>query len=338
MKSLAALPLVLVGCISPVMTFGEGKSRKQAQHDTLTSFLPAPLATEGTYQGPIKDATLRVYADNAYRAQNLDWRDAFGQSVEYANQVLGPQFGLRLVVDYREWNHHAPANSLADNLEELIKLDAGDDAFSVVGLTSSLSLVSATFDQLGYATVPGRHMMLRGYADLEERKAFMAAFPDLPAEERERAHVVRRQHKAAAVLLHELAHNLGVGHETIDYTLMNAGYSEKAADFTAEARATMRRAVDQRLGRASTEAAPQVQLAAAQTKQSKMYVYISASSVLIAGKPRASGELGSVFSAQAALDANTEVVIEKDSSVPHERLREVVDRAKASGLKKVTVK
>src|SRR5687768_1790648 len=95
----------LVGCMSPVMHFGEGKSAKQAQHDTLsTHFFPAPLATEGPWRGPIKDAKIRVYAADAYRAQNRNWRGTFDEGLEYANAVLGPNFGVRLVADYREWN------------------------------------------------------------------------------------------------------------------------------------------------------------------------------------------------------------------------------------------
>jgi len=346
--------VMLAGCMSPVMHFGAGKSAKQAQHDVLVrEFWPAPLATEGTYAGPVKTVTVRVYADDAYRAQNLEWRQAFDEGLEYANAVLGSNFGVRLVADYREWQHHAPGYSLDEHLTELRALDTGEHVLTVIGLTSSLSLVSATFDQLGYASVPGKHMMLRGYADLEERKAFTRAFPDLPAEERANALVARRHHKLAALLLHELAHNLGVDHEVAEDTLMNARYSEHAADFSADARATIQRALDQRLGRVSADravqtpstTAPQAMQAAATATPAaattkvhrKLYIHIMPETVLVEGRSLDLTELSTVFSMQAAMDGDSEVVISKERDVPRSRVVDVMDRAKAQGIKKFSM-
>lgn len=335
--------VMFAGCMSPVMHFGGGKSAKQAQHDVLVrDFWPAPLAAEGTYAGPVKTATVRVYADDTYRAQNLEWRQAFDEGLEYANAVLGSNFGVRLVADYRVWEHHAPGYSLDEHLAELRALDAGEHVLTVIGLTSSLSLVSATFDQLGYASVPGKHMMLRGYADLEERKAFTRAFPDLPAEERGNALVARRHHKLAALLLHELAHNLGVDHEVTEDTLMNARYSEHAADFSADARATIQRALDQRLGRAPADPAVQTAsatAAAATTTKAhrKLYIHIMPETVLVEGRSLDLTELSTVFSMQAATDGDSEVVISKEREVPQSRVVDVMERAKAQGIKKFSM-
>lgn len=344
MKWLLVSMVVWVGCMTPVMTFGGGKSKTEAQHHVLsTHFMPAQLAIEGPWRGPVKDAKIRVYATDAYRTQNRDWRGAFGEALEYANAVLAANFGVRLVADFREWNHHAPGNSLADDLEELRQLDPGDDVLAVIGLTSALSIVSGSFDQLGSANMPGMHMMIRGYADIEERRAFSEAFPDLPAEERENAHEARRRHKMTAVLLHELGHNLGVGHETTNDTLMNASYSEHAASFTSEAHATMQRALDERLGReappaGADELSGAQQAAASAPARTKLYVHVSASSVLIDGRPRDAGEQDVLFSTQVARDPDTEVVIEKDAGVPKRRVLEVVQRAGAAGLKNFTTK
>ncbi|HEY5947802.1 MAG TPA: matrixin family metalloprotease [Kofleriaceae bacterium] len=340
--------VVLAGCISPVMTFGGGKSAKQAQHDTLNShLLPSQLSTEGRWRGPVKDAKIRVYADDQYRAQNLNWREAFEARLDYANAVLGPNFGVRLVADYREWNHHSPGASLAEDLEQLHQLDSGDDVLTVIGLTSSLSLVSATFEQLGYANVPGRHMMLRGYADVEERKAFARAFPDLSADERENALEARRQHKTAAVLLHELAHNLGADHEEIEDTLMNPTYSEHAAEFSTGAHATMQRHLDQRIGRSPTEMAPITAMAASAPAASapaappanlhpKMQIVMLAKGVMVDGKLVDDGTLDTAFSKQAAADSETQLVISKEKGVPSASVVKLIDRAKTSGLKNIT--
>jgi hypothetical protein len=331
--------LVFAGCVSPVMHFGGGKSATEAQHDTLAELLPAQLAIEGPWQGPVRNATIRVYADDDYRAQNIHWRETFGESLEYANAVLGPNFGVRLVADYREWTHHAPGYTLAEHLDELMRVDPGDDVLSVIGLTSSLGLVSATFDMLGYASVPGRHMIVRGYSDLEERRAFESAFPDLSGDEREHALEARRRHKTAAVLLHELAHNLGAPHETREATLMNASYSAQAAAFSADANGIIQYTLDQRLGRSGAGDAPIAQPAAAhQVQHQRMYVHVTADAVLIEGKPCDRGCQNGLFSMQAALDDETDVVIEKDKGVASSRVVEVIDRAKAQGLQNFSLR
>ena len=328
-------------CISPVMHFGAGKSAHEAQHDTLAEFMPATLSTDGAWRGPVKDATILVYADDEYRAQNLKWQQTFGEQLEYANAVLGPQFGVHLVADYREWNHHAPGNGLPEDLEDLRKVDPGDHALSVIGLTSSLGLVSATFDLLGYADVGGRYAMLRGYADLEERKAFARAFPDLSSDERDNALEARRRHKTAAVLLHELAHNLGAPHEATADTLMNPAYSEHAAAFSSDAHAIIQRTLDQRLGREST--APVVETAAASAPpmlkvHKTLLVDVSADAVTLDGAAKTDSELSIVFSGDAAADKDTEVILHKDKGVPSSKLVEVIDRAKAAGLTKFTIR
>jgi hypothetical protein len=332
--------LILAGCISPVMHFGSGKSATQAQHDTLEEFTPTRLSTAGTWQGPVAEAKIRVYADDEYRAQNIRWQQTFGEELDYANAVLGPQFGVKLVADYRDWNHHAPGNGLPEDLDELHTLDPGNDVLSVIGLTSSLSLASATFDLLGLASEPGRHVMLRGYADLEERKSFARAFPDLASDERDNALESRRRHKTAAVLLHELAHNLGAPHETISETLMNATYSEHAVAFSADAHATIQRGLDQRLGR-ETSAPPPVAVVTAPPPVVKVHkpliVHVTADSVTVDDLNEDEGGLSMRFSVEAAFDKDTEVIFHKDKGVPSSRLVEVIDRAKAVGLTKLTI-
>jgi hypothetical protein len=330
--------VVLGACMTPVMHFGAGKSRVEAQHDTLSDLLPASLAMDRVWTGAVATATIRVYADDQYRAQNLEWRKTFDGVLDYANAVLGPQVGVKLVADYREWSHHAPSATLEDHLRELGAADGGDGALCVVGLTSSLGLVSATFDQLGVAQLGGRFMMMRGYADVEERRAFGAAFPDLSSDERENAHVSRRIHKTTAVFLHELGHNLGVQHEQETDTIMNATYSHHAAAFTAQARSRMQTTLDYRLGRASE--LPPAQMAAHERARDhgRMVLRIEKSRFLLDGRDLDESELDIVFSTQAALDPEIELVIEHDRDVSREAISAAVERAKTMGLGRVTFK
>jgi hypothetical protein len=215
-------------CISPVIPIGSGSKRnaKEAQQANLGKLLPAQLTANTRWSGTVRTAKIRVWADEQYRAQNLRWEHGFDEQLAYVNAVLTPMVGLRLVADYRTWEHRAPDASLEDHLAVLRAQDAGDDVSFVVGLTSSLS---ATFHLLGLAELGDRHLVLRGHADLEERKVFERAFPSLDAEERDEVLEARRRHKTATVLVHELAHAMGALHDNDAGGVMDAAYTDHAA-------------------------------------------------------------------------------------------------------------
>ncbi|MFT3699988.1 MAG: hypothetical protein QM831_42985 [Kofleriaceae bacterium] len=318
--------IVLSGClVSPVMTFGGGKSQKEAQHDTLNEhFMPVTLDMPETHKGPVREARIVVYADDEYRAQNLDWQKTFGEQLEYANAVLGPEFGLHLTADYRVWDHHAPGNDLPANLDELRGVADPGHAISVIGLTSSIGLTAGTFDLLGYAEVGGRYVMLRGYADVEERKLFDKAFPKLSVEERERAHQARRVHKTTSVLLHELGHNFGANHEATDDTMMASVYSIHSTGFSDEARQIIQATIDARLG-GRPEPRPVV------VTGHTLHVHVMATGIEIDGKPVPDERLDGVLS-QHADDPSIDVIVHKDDNVPAARADDVITRAKAMGL------
>src|SRR6187402_3305633 len=235
------------GCVSPVMHFGSGKSAKEAQRETMSDFTPVQLETQSKWGGQITTRKIRVWADDRYRAQNVRWQQSFEAPLELTNLVLTSLFGLRLVPEYRVWERHVAGSTIAEDLEALAERDPGSDVLIVVGLLSSLPLVSATFDDLGYASVGGRHLIVRGYADLEERKLYADAFRDLLPEERELSLEARRHHKTAVVLLHEIGHIFGSDHDVDQDTIMNASYSHRASAFSAKAREVMLRTIDQRV-------------------------------------------------------------------------------------------
>ena len=335
------------GCVSPVMHFGEGKTAKQAQHDTMASFGPARLATGEKWAGEVQTRKIRVWADNQYRTQNRHWQQSFEQPLELANVVIEPILGIRFVAEYVEWERYEPGSTLTDDIKALEERDPGTDVFAVIGLTSSLSLVTATFDQLGLAGLGGRHMMLRGYADIEERKVYANAFPDLRPEERELALEHLRHHKTAVVLLHELGHNLGVDHETDSNTIMYASYSNHASAFSPQARATMLRTVDERLHRKPSKpvvASAPVQATPASVDappvtpavhHAPIVIRVTRSkSTIVDGKQLGAEALDTMLKAVFAEDPTTKIVINEDRKVPTGAIGDLLDRLKAIGFAK----
>lgn len=224
-----------------------GSQAIQAQRRVLAKALPATLEATTRYEGEVRVAKARVWADAEYRGQNLRWKKTFGDELDHANELLGPMLGVRIEAEYLEWDRRAPGAPLAEAVEALRALDDGDDITWVIGLTSALPLVTASTDELGMAELLGPHLVLRGYADVEERKRFAKAFPDLDAAEREEVHDARRRHKQAVLLIHELAHTLGAIHETDPAWIMNGGYRPEQASISDRNRELMLIALADRL-------------------------------------------------------------------------------------------
>ncbi|HWO26952.1 MAG TPA: hypothetical protein VNO30_49820 [Kofleriaceae bacterium] len=338
-------------CMSPVMTFGEGKSAKQAQHETMSDLAPVQLETAAKWTGEITTRKIRVWADDQYRAQNVQWRRSFEAPLELANLVLTSLLGLRLEPEFQMWERHAPASTITADLEALAERDPGRDVLLVVGLTSSLPLVSATFDELGLAQVSGRHLIVRGYADLEERKLYADVFRDLLPEERELSLEQRRHHKTAVVLLHEIGHTFGYEHDLGENTIMNASYSHRASAFSPQAREVMLRTLEQRLGRGSStgeqrlarapstgeprepapKALPQQQASA---PAGPLVFYVTPSGdVEFGGKVIDEYDLDNLLEGARARDRNTEILVRKSRRSPPAALAKIVDRATALKLK-----
>lgn len=335
--------LVLCGClISPVMHFGEGKSASQVQREEYERVTPTSFARRNDWVGEVSTAKIRVWADDAYRAQNVHWQQTVQNQIDAANDVLAATFGVRLVADYRAWQRHAPGASLDETLEALAANDPGDDVLTVVGLTSSISLVSATFEQIGVATLAGRHMILRGHADAEERKAFEAAFTELRAEERDLLYQSRRRHKTTALLLHELGHNLGAEHVRDRDTLMHESYSERASGFDPHSHRVILATLDQRLHRDSApEAAPAARntggTATAGSHPRMVVAVDDAGKYLIGGRVLDGATLDELLHMCFTDDPDTEIVVQAARHAPRTAVTDVFDRAKAAGLKRLSV-
>ncbi len=209
--------------------------------------MPATLEAASKYEGEVRTAKVRVWADADYRSQNLHWEKGFGGELDYANQLLEPMLGLRLEAEFHDWELQGNASSLREAVDALAAADDGEGVGWVIGLTSALPLVSSSTDELGVAELLGTYIVLRGYADLEERKQFAASFPDLTDAEREEVLEARRLHKQTVLLVHELAHTLGAIHEADPSWIMHGSYSPAQASISDRNRELMLIALGDRL-------------------------------------------------------------------------------------------
>lgn len=318
------------------MHFG-GPSSARAEHATATRVTPPILDVESTWRGPVIAATIRVWADDDYRAQNVHWEATFADELAYANEVLAAQFGVRLVADYRVWSRQAPGATLAESLDELAAHDTGAGVIAVVGLTSSATLATATFEKQGLATVGGPHLVVRGYADAEERRGFTRAFPELPHDELERLFAARRRHQTAALLLHELGHVFGAPHGE-DGTLMSAIYAHGAAGFDAASRATILAGLDRALHRAPIATRPASTPAPASAAHASVVIVVDADGAhRVGGAALDDATLAGLLQLSFDDDRDTVVVVRPAPGAPAPAVERAVALARAAGLAHVSI-
>ena len=317
------------GCLSPVMHFGGGKSHKQVQYETVRELTPPTLAPEGAWQGEVRTAAIRVWADDDYRAQNGQWKQTFQRVLDDANEVLAGDFGVRLVPEYRSWDRHAPTSSLTESIAALAAQDPGDDVLAVVGLTSSTPLTSGTFEQIGNAEMPGRHLIVRGYADVEERAAFERAFDDVGDVERAEMYEARRRHRNAALLLHELGHNLGAPHRAEPDTIMSAVYSIRSTSFDPTSRSLIRATLDDRLQPAPAGPPPADAGAGLAIRVDRHGRRI------VGGNAMDDRTLDELLALYAQNDPDVDVVVHADAGATSAAVQDALAHVQAAGLRHV---
>ena len=82
------------------------------QRKDLSKVTPADLEAPIKYQGDVRVAKVRIWADEDYRGQSPRWRRRINEELDYANQLLTPMLGLRLeVAEVKSWDRHDPGGS-----------------------------------------------------------------------------------------------------------------------------------------------------------------------------------------------------------------------------------
>jgi hypothetical protein len=228
--------------------YSSRNSLKQMERRALHAAEPAALEATRPWSKDPRQVKVRVLVDEDFRSQNLRWSKQIEEQLDDANQFLIPALGMRLVVGaYEKWEVRTADRTMEQVLEQLEAHDAGEDVGWVIAYVSALSIAADSFEQLGVARALGRHVVVRGYADAGERKAFTAAFPRTTDEERERVHQARRRHKQTVVLIHELGHTLGAIHETDPGWIMHGSYDPQMSQLSDRGRELMQMALDERL-------------------------------------------------------------------------------------------
>lgn len=204
--------------------------------------MPARLTAGGSFSGEVRTMRVRIYADHEHRAQFRIWKTRFRTQLDLANQILIPELGVRLeVASFETWTRQSSDARIQEMLKELEARDSGADVEWVIGLVSALSSVTTRMHALGASRPLGRHIILRGYNDMAERKVLGEKFDESLA-------VAYREHKQATLLLHELGHTLGAMHVVGDHNdLMSPAYHKDIQGFSPQNMDVMRTVVEARL-------------------------------------------------------------------------------------------
>jgi hypothetical protein len=247
----AAWALALSGCLFDSRYFQQKAAQKNVAQQQTPHALQGTSAQDIDASAPAHEETkvlrLRVHVTRAYAAEVVDWQRQFARLLEDTNRILEPTLNARLeLAGASTWNTALSSDDLDPLLAELRTVDRGDDVDCVVGLVGSLPVFAHSFHQLGLSRVMGKHLALRAMNDAREREAIEIELSRLAADEREALYQTRKRHKATAVFLHEIGHNLGLIHETDASSIMNPRYDKSMTAFSPASASIMRLTLEHR--------------------------------------------------------------------------------------------
>ena len=240
--------LLAPGCFFYDSSWQQETHSQERQAAELTPDAPraADEGGDGSRWRVLREVRVRAWATERYRAEVHAWQAHVGDTLERANEVLGPTLGVRLaLVDARSWPQDG-SGALDPVLVALEERDPADDVDLVMGFVGSTPQLSSTFDQLGMARMHGKHLVVRAMNDAAESDAIDEAFDRLSEEERARVRRRRKAHKELAVLLHEIGHVHGAIHVRDRAALMSPLYDEDMSGYAPHTVALMRPAAAER--------------------------------------------------------------------------------------------
>jgi tetratricopeptide (TPR) repeat protein len=225
---------------------------KLSEHpaDSVTKFLPAtlevtrPVSAAGAKGNDPRTASVRIYTDAGVRALPR-WKEDITDQLDYANQLLQPLIGVKLVAEaFREWSRTGDPH---DALRELVATDKAEDVTWVLGYVTPPDTASTVMVELGDAQPLGHHVIVRGWAEQAETSGLAGKLPDLADAARAEVLGAHRRHKQTVVLLHMLATTLGAIAEADPAWIQHVSYSPKQATFADRTRELLQVAADGRL-------------------------------------------------------------------------------------------
>jgi tetratricopeptide (TPR) repeat protein len=213
------LALALAGC-------GGGVAEHRG---SMTRFLPATLESGRKWDGEIRNAKVRIYADAQVRALP-HWKEDITDQIDFANQLFQPLVGARLTVEsFKDW---ARTGTPDDALRELTQLDKADGVTWVIGYVAPPETSTSVMSSLGDAQTLGHHVTVRAWAEAPELEALAGRLPDRKDPERGEVVNAHHRHKQTVVLLHMLATTLGAIAEVDPTWIQHVTYSPQQDRFS----------------------------------------------------------------------------------------------------------
>lgn len=203
----------------------------------------APETLQGSddeWGGPVK--TMRIHAPRdapvrgGGRGAGKAARGARGRRQPAARGNCIRVGQPRVVAGWRRGTRPGTIRSLSSALDQppLAGRGRGRADFAI-GLVGSVPRGrECRFTRLGFYR-PGKHIVMRAMADAAELDAILKGLQGISQDEKNKLIQKRKKHKVTTVLLHEIAHSLGVIHERDAASILSPRYSTDAERFSPEA-------------------------------------------------------------------------------------------------------
>jgi hypothetical protein len=252
------------GCIMSVDVLALAEKAKKNQKEAATgrpsdleAWEPMELQLPTRKEATVTTFRVRIYADGEYRLANVRWQERIPRLVNDASAQLEESFGVKLAIEsIRPWKRQGAKDSTVQLLHALEEADRGDDVDWVIGFVSPLGLLTTSIHEIGMASLPGKHFVLRGIDDREEVTALAKHFGDIDEQKRDEFLGRRRHHKELVVFLHEWLHNVGGLHHSDREDLLHPSYTHKQSTIGRDNAEVVRLALKARVAARSAGGSP----------------------------------------------------------------------------------